>query len=189
MKKVPFLCMAMVTILIFLPIRASATTITFGSDQFFYADIVPGVDMTIGTLSLSGGNLTFDATDNGLGIGDDEIGGLELMYFAFSSPIYISSFQIVDLFPTENSGETGYLFWDWDNLESFGSGDADGNLDLGINAVVNDFVAFFANLDGYSDYAIAGVSAAPVPEPGTIVLMGLGLVGLAGMGRKKLIKK
>lgn len=32
-------------------------------------------------------------------------------------------------------------------------------------------------------------SAAPVPEPGTIVLMGLGLVGLAGMGRKKLFKK
>jgi hypothetical protein len=39
------------------------------------------------------------------------------------------------------------------------------------------------------DFYISGMEVAPVPEPGTIVLMGLGLVGLAGMGRKKLFKK
>ena len=192
MKKALFLCMAMSAVLIFFPAGASAITITFDSAQDEYLDILPGVDMTIGTL---GGKLAWDSTDNGLGIrqwfnNDDEIGRGELMFFAFSKPIFISSFQIVDLFPHENDGkgEVGYVFWDWANLDAFGSISASGNLDLGINAVVNNFVAFFANFDQDSDFAVAGVSAAPVPEPGTIVLMGLGLVGLAGMGRKKFFK-
>jgi len=34
-----------------------------------------------------------------------------------------------------------------------------------------------------------GGAGAPVPEPSTTILMGLGLLGLVGYGRKKLIKK
>ena len=43
--------------------------------------------------------------------------------------------------------------------------------------------------EGYQLSNVTVFGAAPVPEPGTIVLMGLGLVGLAGMGRKRLFKK
>jgi hypothetical protein len=36
---------------------------------------------------------------------------------------------------------------------------------------------------------VDNVSLAPVPEPATMLLLGSGLIGLAGLGRKKFFKK
>jgi hypothetical protein len=40
-----------------------------------------------------------------------------------------------------------------------------------------------------SEGSSMGDNGSPVPEPATLILLGAGLVGLAGVGRKKFFKK
>lgn len=63
----------------------------------------------------------------------------------------------------------------------------DGFLDVTVS-VSNDLGTADAWLDHSRLYGTAD-NTAPVPEPATILLMGIGLVGLAGASRKKLLKR
>jgi hypothetical protein len=59
-------------------------------------------------------------------------------------------------------------------------------VDLGFLPAGTEFYAHFTEGCGNDD--LMGKGTTPVPEPGTMILLGSGLIGLAGWGRKKFRK-
>ena len=72
-----------------------------------------------------------------------------------------------------NPGQSAYL------VANFGSP---------LTIVSNDMFGLFASLHGSLQGDQPHFEVNPVPEPGTMVLLGTGLIGLAGWGRKKFRK-
>lgn len=151
------------------------------------------------------GRLTWNPDDGGVGVNNDEITGPasdsdfgQAIVMEFSREIWMSSFTLVDLFYEGNPAylESGEYFYANSGLGGSGAFQADPAQIIGIteglkSLAINDWVtaiAFIADFPGSkNDYALAGYSA--VPEPPTALLLGILMIGLAGIGRKKFNKR
>ena len=166
-----------------------------------FSDSDTGLGYDIGFASF-GGDITWNPNDGGIGIGDDEItGSRNALLMWFSKPVHIATFELVDLF-YEGYSEKGFYLYDsdlGDGLSLYGAGIFQASLDqwiggegpdagsysIGIDDQVQGVV--FSAIGSRNDYALAGYTT-PVPEPSTMLLLGLGMLGLAGIGRKRFMR-
>lgn len=177
-----------------------------------YTDTLFGtVTVTFQNASTGGDQLWWDNED-GFGIYNpgyeiDEIEFPEMMRISFSSAVYVDYFDLTDLFYEGSPGyeyeEIGWYTFDGDFISSkfvFSQTDhsilpspaSNGEYRLDINQLISEI--WFSSPGNEicrqnHEFSVAGVEVSPVPEPGTMLLLGSGLIGLVGVGRKKLLAR
>jgi hypothetical protein len=164
--------------------------------------------LTVSLKARYGGNdaQIWHDEEDGLGImhhyEDDEIEMNEKLIIGFSQSILLNTIYIADLFDSEYQSGTsiinergryrllsGTIWSDWYTFTADYDTGSNGELALDIGGKFIDGIKFkgITNSNSGEEFAVQGLDVTPVPEPATMLLLGAGLVGLAGFGRKKMV--
>lgn len=117
----------------------------------------------------------------------------------YGEGIYVSGVWITDLFdaPDGKDGEEGRVSLKlvgggFISFDFFGNHAHQGNgellVDFGMSYLVDKAFFYIIGERCNNEFSVAGFDS-PVPEPATMLLLGSGLLGLAGAGRKKFFTK
>ena len=209
MKKRLLVILAVVALLIGVSTTSFAETIDFtdgswsgANGQFDFGPIdgttltaYPYEDATLWQDSIDGIGVVYDYEE-------DEIEGPdEILKISFDETTLLNTIYIADLFIETEGGdlynETGeYSLNDGSSWIGFTAVQVtlgtNGELTIDVGGVLVDSILFRAPGEvsdtQFEEFAVQGLEV-NVPEPGTIALLGMGLVGLIGAGARRKLKK